>query len=445
VLLKGPAVALAMLLGATAAVAQPPEPAATPTPTPAQGKTELAPPLPTPTALPIADAEPTAEPTPELSAEPASELFTEPTPDLLLDELVGPPSPDDPVARIKAELTVKDEKKRKKIEQRKAKLAGKVKTDEDKEWLSEICPLDVKYGGTWLDRSQERLGWSVCRATLWFDGLFGDERAITERDATYGYVQPKLDYNEEDGIDPDARFRGNFNFPVADRRFNALLGRNDDDDDQHGSDSSQSDGPGDDQLPDSFREADDDWLVGLGYSPVRGARRRIDFDAGVELRSPIDVFAQGRYRRHWFLSERDLIRLRQTVFWRTDDGLGTRLNLDFERVLSGPFVARWRSGATYAQELEGVEWFEELTLFQRLDLKTALAYVLNADGATDAEVPVKNYGFELIYRRNILREWLFLELRPGIDWRRREVEDDRELEPVMSVGLQINFGDKDFE
>jgi hypothetical protein len=158
------------------------------------------------------------------------------------------------------------------------------------------------------------------------------------------------------------------------------------------------------------------------------------------------VFVQGRYRRHWFLSQRDLIRLRETLFWRTDDGFGTRLNLDFERVLSGPYVTRWRSSATWAQELEGVEWFQEVTLFQRLDLKTALAYQLNADGATDAEVPVKNYGLELIYRRrNILREWLFLELRPGVDWRRRERDDQRDFEPVMSVGLQINFGDKDFE
>jgi hypothetical protein len=425
--LRGSASVIAMLLMAAAAAAQPQElatPTPTPTPTAMADGSALEPSAPTPTALPTIDASL--------------------TPELLIENLEGPPSPDQPVARVEEHLTVKDRKKRKKAEQHKEKLAGKVETDEDKEWLSEVCPLDRKYGGTWLDHSQERLGWSVCRATLWFDGLFGDERAITERDATYGYVQPKLDYNDHDGVDPDARFRAKYNLPLANRRFNALLGRNDDDDDQHGDRSNQNP-PGSEELPESFQDADDDWLVGLGYSPVRGSRKRLDLDAGVEFRSPIDVFVQGRYRRHWFLSQRDLIRLRDAVFWRTDDGFGTRLNLDFERVLSGPYVARWRSSATWAQESEGVEWFEELTLFQRLNVKTALAYVLNADGETDAEVPVKNYGFELIWRRNILREWLFIELRPGIDWRRRELEDDRELEPVMSVGLQINFGDKDFE
>jgi hypothetical protein len=95
-----------------------------------------------------------------------------------------------------------------------------------------VCPIGDFAGGSWLDRSQERLGWSVCRATLWFDGLFGDVHAITERDTTYGYVQPKLDYNEHDGVDPGARFRAKFNLPLAERRFSALLGRSDREDEE---------------------------------------------------------------------------------------------------------------------------------------------------------------------------------------------------------------------
>jgi hypothetical protein len=153
----------------------------------------------------------------------------------------------------------------------------------------------------------------------------------------------------------------------------------------------------------------------------------------------VDVFV-GRYRRHWFLSARDWC-VCQTVFWRTDDSRYTD-SLDFERVLSGPFVTLARRRT---RRRSGRRWFGEAALFQRLGLKTALAYELSANGETADEVPVKNYGFELIYRRNILREWLFIELRPGLDWRQRELEDDREFEPEFSIGLQINFGDKDFE
>ena len=54
---------------------------------------------------------------------------------------------------------------------------------------------------------------------------------------------------------------------MADRRFNALLGRDDDDDDQHGETDQDGGETGGEQLPDTFSDADDDWLVGLGYSP----------------------------------------------------------------------------------------------------------------------------------------------------------------------------------
>jgi hypothetical protein len=140
---------------------------------------------------------------------PAQDL---PIVETAVEELVGPPAPGEPVATVKAELTVKGKKKKKKGE--KAALAGEV-DEADKEWLAEVCPLEEEHGGTWLDRSQQRLGWGVCRATLWFDGLFGDERAIEERDATYGYVQPKISWNEIDGVDPDVRLRAKINWSAS--------------------------------------------------------------------------------------------------------------------------------------------------------------------------------------------------------------------------------------
>lgn len=348
-----------------------------------------------------------------------------------LEPLVGPPAPEEPVGEVAEEMTVKGRKHKKKEE-----LVG---PPVDKRWLAEVCPVGEEADGTWLDRSQDRIGWGVCRATLWFDGLFGDQRAIEERDATYGYVQPRLEWNEIDGVEPDLRFRAKFSLPLADRRFNALLGRSTSDER-----SSESDAGGE-QLPESFRDSDDEWLVGLGYSPVRGNRKRLDFDAGLELDTPVEIFTQARYRWHWFLAKKQMVRWRQSMFWRSDDGFGTRLDIDYERVLKGPYVVRWRNGGTYAQHLEGIEWFEELTLFHRIGERQALAYVVRADGETDADVTLEAYGLEVIYRRNILREWLFVEMRPGVEWRRTSADEPREVTPLLGIGIEVQFGDREFE
>ena len=415
----------AALLASGARAAPPPRP---------DSLSEVSPPDAAATPTPVSTSAPVlvGPPEPDTVGPPAPrfDLVGPPAP----EEEVGPPSPERPVARIEEKLVVKGKKAKK------AKREELVGPPVDKVWLAEVCPLDDSAGGSWLDRSQQRLGWSVCRATLWFDGLFGDERAIAERDATYGYVQPKLSWNEFDGVDPDVRFRAKINLPVADRRFNALLGRTNAEEGPR-----DSDNFGAELLPDSFREADDEWLVGLGYAPVRDSRRRLDFDAGVELSTPVEVFAQGRYRRHWFMGDRDLVRMRQSVFWRSEEGFGTRVDVDFERVLNGPYVVRWRNSATYAQHLHGVRWFDEVTLFQRLGERQALAYVASANGETEADVTVDRYELELVYRRNILREWLFVEMRPGIAWRRPEADLRREITPTLGVGLEIQFGDRDFD
>jgi hypothetical protein len=287
----------------------------------------------------------------------------------------------------------------------------------------------------WLEKTRRGLGLTVCRTALWFDGLFGSERIYQERDATFGWVQPSLGWNEIDGVEPDLRFRAKVSLPRLDRRMSALVGRTDPDD-------VVEDAPGADlHVPEAFRDTDDEWLLGLGYTPVRGLRRRLDLNAGVEIRSPVEVFVQGRYRRQWFASERLLIRLRQTEFWHSQDRLGASTRLDVERLLSTNLLLRWRMGGTVAQRIEGVEWFGELVLFQRLADHQALAYRIAATGESDAELENDRYDLSVAYRRRFVRDWLFLELRPGATWRRPEEGAEGELSPAMGIAIELQFGD----
>ena len=39
-----------------------------------------------------------------------------------------------------------------------------------------------------------------------------------------------------------------------------------------------------------------------------------------------------------------------------------------------------------------------------------MSYAVYGSGETQFEVPIKDYGIELRYRRQIAREWLFIEL-----------------------------------
>lgn len=295
------------------------------------------------------------------------------------------------------------------------------------------CSLEGAEEVHWIDWTQKHIGWTVCRAALWFDGLFGKGRVYEERDATFGWIKPILIWDGIDGFDPGLEFRAKVSLPHVDRRLHALFGRGD-----QRSVADESTSP--EEPPPLFRSVDEQWLLGLGYTPVRGARRRFDLGAGLQLGTPTEAVVNGRFRRQWFPSERVLIRLRETLFWHTEDGTGTSTRLDLERLIGPQFLIRWRVGGRVAEHTDGVQWLAETVLYQQLGEKQAFAYQLRASRENPSEVGAPRYDLDVTYRRRFRRQWLFYELRPGLSWRRPEGELERELAPVLGVAIELQFG-----
>ena len=62
-------------------------------------------------------------------------------------------------------------------------------------------------------------------------------------------------------------------------------------------------------------------------------------------------------------------------------------------------------------------------------------------GETDYEVPLRDYGFELRYRRQISREWLFVELLTYVNWPRDFLTEQRERNVGVGIEFEMQFGD----
>ncbi len=52
-------------------------------------------------------------------------------------------------------------------------------------------------------------------------------------------------------------------------------------------------------------------------------------------------------------------------------------------------------------------------------------------------MPLRYYGVGATLRLNILRRWLYLEMRPALNWRREKLDERRELVPALAVGFDI--------
>jgi hypothetical protein len=296
---------------------------------------------------------------------------------------------------------------------------------------------DKPGGIAWLDRMQAGLYRAMCLTSAKFDGFFGSARFNDEYQSTHGSVSVGALWDERDGLDPALRFRLRMQLPQLSDRFNVFIGRVDRD--EHVTELRDDF----DTLPRQFgQEADDEVLLGLGYSRPAHGIGDFDVDVGTELRFPLDPYVKGRYRITVPFFERNVLRLRETIFWQESERFGATTRFDLERLLEERFLMRWTASGTWSQNTDGVRWLSSATLFQNLGAGRALAYQLGASGESSRDVPLEDYGFRLIYRRSVLRDWLFLELRSGISWPRETLLETREPNLSFGAAVEMMFGER---
>lgn len=300
--------------------------------------------------------------------------------------------------------------------------------------LSTICRQAEDATGV-IDETRQRLEETFCSATLWFDGLLGGEPDVTNAREVSGRVELSALHTEAEGFDPKARLRLRYDLPNLKRRFNVFLGRDDEDE------FVEDRGEGFAIRSSVFGlDTEDRWLAGLGYSPPGRYHSKLDFRVGVRVKSATEVFAQGRYKRNYFVGEKSVWRLRETVFWENRDGFGSTTSMDFDRVLSKDYVLRWGTVGTVSEATDGMSWRSATLLYHYLGGSRAGAAEIFARGSTGSEVPVREYGARLIYRQAIGKPYFFGTAVAGYTWPRRDDDPRRDGSTMVGLGVELHFG-----
>jgi hypothetical protein len=299
------------------------------------------------------------------------------------------------------------------------------------------CVPPQEFGKSVADWINRRVHRTVCSSAVWFDGFFGGGRTYDEYSHTGGRASVHLIWTEHDGFDPKLRFRVRVALPNLDERFDAFVGRESRSD--YLTDAYDSSDPG---SPLFGLDEEEDLLIGLGYSPVRGNRRRFRVSFGAKVDVPPEPYVKARYRYVHFFGERSMFRWRQTVFWELEDQFGITTNLDLERRFGHDYLLRWANTGTVSGISEGVDWWSNLTLYHSVDSRRAIAYTVWVTGETEAPVTTEEYGIRVVYRQRVHRDWLFVDIGPQISWPREGPLDLREPSFGAIIGFEMHFGER---
>lgn len=272
---------------------------------------------------------------------------------------------------------------------------------------------------TWMDTGHSFATTQALSLAQWLDDFFGDPEYDADRAESFLRLQFVNDWDEEDGNNIKVRLRGRIQLPSLSKRVSLVFSGED----------------GDELTEDELSLQDQ---VGLRVAVKESRRSRFDATLGFTssgLRPGL------RYRLQDTFTERDSYRYTQRLQWEGDEGFYTTGQVDLNHHIDEDNNLRWSNRVVYGEESDGVEWRTRLAWRQRRDPYSkrpyALSYFGAINGVTDPSNYVRNYGLGLEFRRQIFRKFLFLEVVPSWNYRRRNFEDDRDTAWSIVLRLEV--------
>ncbi|PKM21787.1 MAG: hypothetical protein CVV10_07580 [Gammaproteobacteria bacterium HGW-Gammaproteobacteria-14] len=293
---------------------------------------------------------------------------------------------------------------------------------------------DADNGNGRIDRTHDALSRSVCWPSKWFDRFFANPDDVADEPVgTLLRVIYGARFQEDGETGNEARVRASVDMPNMERRLSLVLRNNDDIDGDLSSSSSNRPGNVGENEDNTFRAA-------LRWALQERERHNVDIELG--LRSELKTFVRGRYRwRTPIYNSQWLFRFTESIYWKDLIGFGTETRLEFDRPLGSRTLLRLTSEGERSEELVelGLGWDldQSVTLYHRLNQRSAIQFTVGAQGFTDPTAQVEEWRTSIRFRRNIWRPWLYYEVEPFVVWPRLENYKDT---AGIVLRLETQFG-----
>jgi hypothetical protein len=271
----------------------------------------------------------------------------------------------------------------------------------------------------WIDDTHAAATDRAQALTEWMDDFFGDPEYDLEQAESQLRLKIIDDWENEDGNQISLRLRGKVQLPKISQRLDIIFSGED------------SDLDGEDELRDN-----NDGIT-LQYNLDETNKSRYDLTLGWSSGPRPGV----KYRYQGSFDERNSYRFIERIQYEVDDGFISKSELDLNHALNSNNILQWSNRGFYGESTDGVEWRSRIALRQRInpdsDSPTALNYIASVNGITSPHSFVKNYRLAVLWRKQVYRDYMFLELEPGYNFRKRNNEDDRDDVFSFTVRIEI--------
>lgn len=283
----------------------------------------------------------------------------------------------------------------------------------------------------YFDRSlnyleEQHLNWSsrVDFLARKIDGYFAGDQALWEQNESYVRVKVQEQWIEGGQWEPDNDLKFRLDLPATKDRYRLVIDyRND-----------ETESLEDQTLPSAAAQnngEDKSFFAGIaGTARDESKRWETKSAAGVKLHIPPDPFVRFDSRRRFALADTWDATFRVGAGWLHSKGFSAHNSYTLDHDLSSNRLFRSTSKLQWLEEEDTLEFAQVLDVFRFLDDRRLLDYQLGALGTSGSNPQINKYYFSTIYRQDLYRQSLYLNLIPEVAYPR-----ERGFEAVVSLTL----------
>lgn len=256
------------------------------------------------------------------------------------------------------------------------------------------------------------------------DRFFADDRVLEDTKETTVRAGIGVEWDEAEGAALKTRFNARLALPRIEQRLQLVADNFTETDEPLKSA----------QVRNSLRESSPD--AGIRYIVKDEGPIRFSGDAGLRLGNHPQVFGKLRARLVVPFDPWEM-RLTQTAQWYSRDGFGETSEMRWSRLLRQDWIFRSSSRLSWREDRDGVTPAQSLTWQRAVGNSWGHRISLDAEWPEVPSTTEASYVISYGFRRLMHRDWLFMEVIPGVDFAQTR---DYEPNPRLAVIFEILFG-----
>lgn len=274
---------------------------------------------------------------------------------------------------------------------------------------NESTPTEYK-DDHWMQGLHETVSNSVYQSAQWFDSFFIANDSEQQSPTTTAKIRLAWLPKSRDWSKVKTRFRVKVKLPHFQNKASLVLSdENDDELNNLPLESANTDS----------RTDDDKFSLALNYTEDKRKDSLLNYRVGI---SGGDIFARIKHKRSFDINENQGFLFEPSIYYYLNDGLGAKLLLEYDYQLTSKSQFRINYSIRGSAAFSGIRWKHGLYKLKQIDETTASVWSLQVEGERNGArgFVIDKYTLGYRYRFNALREWLFFEIEPFLEFPEQE-------------------------